>query len=332
MTHDDIEIIGKRVKDMYGTSMGKVIGTTTDIDGSVQSVGVDCGSQGLLQIQYDQLVVQEDVVIFIPKWRLDSQRLIREKQLTIRRLKALIDIVSDNDEMKEDAAVIHDKYKSRMASLDEAEAEIKVRLEARLAELEEQKMSARTLLFDARVQFKSDEITETTFGTVKSCTNEVMERISHETAEISNVKSRITDLDLSMQEMILPPPQDIQESAVSYLEKSYAENQQQQAVQVTLPEAPTEPVAAPPSTADRDAGGEAMSSPVPDLPNDIKASTAFPEPPHEMAAPLPPSPPSPSETAPAATASPQQAEEGKDNGGGDTDDADSDWLARMEAQ
>ncbi|NND87018.1 MAG: hypothetical protein HKM23_06835, partial [Nitrosopumilus sp.] len=55
MTKDDIEIIGKNVKDMYGTFMGKVVGTITDIDGSIQSVGIDCGSQGLQQIQYEQL-------------------------------------------------------------------------------------------------------------------------------------------------------------------------------------------------------------------------------------------------------------------------------------
>ena len=82
MTQDDIDLIGKNVKDMYGTFMGKVVGTITDIDGRIQSVGIDCGSQGLQQIQYEQLVAQGDVVIFIPKWRLDSQRLIREKQLT----------------------------------------------------------------------------------------------------------------------------------------------------------------------------------------------------------------------------------------------------------
>ena len=47
MTNDDIEIIGKNVKDMYGTFMGKVVGTITEIDGSIQSVGIDCGSQGI---------------------------------------------------------------------------------------------------------------------------------------------------------------------------------------------------------------------------------------------------------------------------------------------
>ena len=101
MSNDEIQIIGKKVKDMYGTLVGKVVGTISDIDGSIQTVGIDCGAEGLKQIEFEQLVVQGEVVIFIPKWRLESQRLLREKSLTLRRLKALIEIVSENDEMKE---------------------------------------------------------------------------------------------------------------------------------------------------------------------------------------------------------------------------------------
>ena len=213
MTNDDIEIIGKNVKDMYGTFMGKVIGTITDIDGSIQSVGIDCGSQGLQQIQYEQLVVQGEVVIFIPKWRLDSQRLIREKQLTLRRLKALIDIVSENDDMKADAEIIHEKYKSKLASLNETESEIKAILETRLTELDVQMKSAKMLSFDAKVQYKSNEISDATFETVKSCTTEVIEHVTHETAEIANVKSRIADLELEVQEITAQSTPDIQESA-----------------------------------------------------------------------------------------------------------------------
>jgi len=218
MTHDETEIIGKNVKDMYGTFMGKVAGTLTDIDGSIQSVGIDCGSQGLQQIPYEQLVVQGDAVIFVPKWRLDSQRLIREKQLTLRRLKALIDIVSENDDMKADAEMIHEKYKSKLVLLDETESEIKAKLEARLTELDEQMKSAKMLSFDAKVQFKSNEIPDATFDTVKSCTTEIIEHVTHEISEISNVKSRIADLELEVQEITAPPQPHIQESAVSYLE------------------------------------------------------------------------------------------------------------------
>ena len=238
MTHDDIDIIGKNVKDMYGTFMGKVIGTITDIDGSIQSVGVDCGAQGLQQIAYEQLVVQGSVVIFIPKWRLDSQRLLREKQLTLRRLKALIDIVSENDDMKEDAEIIHEKYKSKLESLDELENQIKSKLNARQAALEEQLKSTKMLLFDAKVQYKSNEISETTFETVKSCATDLIEHVTHESAEISNVKRRIADLDAEVITVTTPPKKEIQESAVSYLGNS----EQEQLVQSILPEAPTDPV------------------------------------------------------------------------------------------
>ena len=270
MTHDETEIIGKNVKDMYGTIMGKVAGTITDIDGSIQSVGIDCGSQGLQQIPYEQLVVQGDAVIFIPKWRLDSQRLIREKGLTLRRLKALIDIVSENDDMKADAEIIHEKYKSKLVSLDETESEIKVKLEARLTELDEQMKSAKMLLFDAKVQFKSNEISDATFDTVKSCTTEVIEHVTHETSEISNVKSRIADLELEVQEITAPPQANIQDSAVSYLETP----EPHQVVQSILPEAPTEliPVSSEPIRAE----------PISELPQEPEVTFAFPEPPEQV--------------------------------------------------
>ncbi len=292
MANDDIEIIGKNVKDMYGTFMGKIIGTITDIDGSIQSIGIDCGSQGLQQIQYEQIVVQDDAVIFIPKWRLDSQRLIREKQLTLRRLKALIDIVSENDHMKADAEIIHEKYKSKLVTLDETESEIKAKLEERMTELEEETKSAKMLLFDAKVQCKSNEISETTFDHVKSCTNEVIERVTHETAEITNVKSRIADLELEVQEITAPPQPNIQESAVSYLETS----EPQQVVQAILPEAPIE------STVQPSEPIKVETHPISESPTPSEASAEFPEPPQQV--------------------TPETPKKDKDN----------DWLARMEVQ
>ena len=51
----------------------------------------------------------------------------------------------------------------------------------------EQIKSAKMLLFDAKVQFKSNEISETTFETVKLCTTEIIEHVTHEQSEILNV-------------------------------------------------------------------------------------------------------------------------------------------------
>src|SRR6476661_9635555 len=119
MSELKLEFVGKQVKDMYGTFMGKVVGIVTDTDGSIESVGVDCGSVGLKQLAYEQLLVQGDYVIYIPRWRLDAQKLLRQKNLTLKRIRALQDIVTENDLTKEDAELIHMKYKNKLHVLEE---------------------------------------------------------------------------------------------------------------------------------------------------------------------------------------------------------------------
>jgi hypothetical protein len=220
MTKNEAVIIGRQVKDMYGTLVGKVLGTLTDIDGSVQTVGVDCGSEGLKQIQYEQLVLQEDIVIYIPKWRLQAQKFLREKGLTLRRINALADIVSENGEMKDDTDVIHNKYKSKLATLDQIESKIKSEFLVRLGEIEDQVKMVKEILFDAKVQIKSEEITEPTFTTIQMHANNILERFSHEKAEIDKVQNRIDDLSLEYNESIENPKQYIQQSAMTYLDSS----------------------------------------------------------------------------------------------------------------
>ena len=220
------DIVGREVKDMYGTLVGKILGTLTDIDGSIQTVGVDCGSEGLKQIQREQLVFQEDVVIYIPKWRLQAQKFLREKGLTIRRINALEDIVSENGQMKDDAEIIHNKYKSKLATLDQIESKIKSEFLVRLGEIEDQVKMVKEILFDAKVQIKSEEITEPTFTTIQMHAKNILERFSHEKTEIENVQKRIDDLTLEHSESIENPKQYIQQSAMTYLDSSTGIQQQ----------------------------------------------------------------------------------------------------------
>ena len=220
MAKDEVAIIGKPVRDMYGTDIGKIIGTLTDIDGSIQTVGVDCGTEGLRQIPFGQFVLQGDVVIHIPNWRLEAQKVLREKGLTLRRIKALMTIVSENDEMKSDAELIHETYKSKLMSLDDAEAKIKTQLLTRLDELDDQAKTAKIILFDGRVQFKSEEISELTFESIQKHCNNLLERLSHEKNEVKNVQRRLDDLSVECIEVIKTPKEMIQESAVSYLDSS----------------------------------------------------------------------------------------------------------------
>lgn len=191
MSELKLEFVGKQVKDMYGTFMGKVVGIITDTDGSIESVGVDCGSAGLKQLPYEQLLVQGDYVIFIPRWRLDAQKLLRQKNLTLQRIRGLQDIVAENDLMKDDAELVYLKYEKRLHDLVDNEKSVNEELQARLNELDTENRSIKTVLFDAKLQFRSNEITEDAYQQISTHTNELIERISIEKSEINSVKMKL---------------------------------------------------------------------------------------------------------------------------------------------
>ena len=81
--------------------------------------------------------------------------------------------------------------------------------------LDEQMKAVKMLVFDAKVQFKSNEISESVFESVKAQTTDLIEHITHENAEISNVQRRIVDLNMEVQQQALEaPPKHLQDSAI----------------------------------------------------------------------------------------------------------------------
>ncbi len=191
MSELKLEFVGKKVKDMYGTYIGKVIGIVTDIEGSIESVSVDCGSTGIKNLPYEQLLVQGDFVIFIPRWRLDAQKLLREKSMTLKRIKALQEIVAENDNMKDDAEFVYLKYEKRLDKLGESTKEIFERLHQRISELDMESKRIKSVLFDAKLQYKSNEIAEDIYQQINLHTNELLDHINLEKTEIKNIMNKL---------------------------------------------------------------------------------------------------------------------------------------------
>lgn len=194
MNDKESSIMGKYVNDMYGSRVGKAIGTTTDIDGTVITVGIDCGYRGLMEIPFEHLVVQEDSIVYVPQWRLDSQKILREKGLIIRRLRALHIILSENDNMKTDSETVRHEYEEKLASINESEYTIKEMLATRISELTEQIKVAKALRFDATIQYKSKEMEESEYNTAKASITDMLERIEYEIGEIKNMQGRLEEL------------------------------------------------------------------------------------------------------------------------------------------
>ena len=191
MSEEKLGFVGKQVKDIYGTFIGRVVGIITEIDGEIETVGIDCGSGGLKQLPYEQLVIQGDYVFFIPKWRLDAQRLLRQKSLTLKRIKALQDIVAENDSMKEDAELVYVKYEKKLVELEGMEKQVNDTLNSRIGELDAEARNIKAVLFDAKLQFRSNEMKEETYQQIKVQTDELIEQINNEKTEIGNVRTKL---------------------------------------------------------------------------------------------------------------------------------------------
>ena len=150
----------------------------------------------------------------------------------------LAEIVSENDEMKQDAEGAYEKYKAKISSLGEEQKSVRAMLETRLEELDREMRMVNMLIFDSRVQLKSNEISRATFESVKTEANSIMEYITNENAEIVNVQRRIEDLDMEVSHAIEPPKPKTQ-YANPYLDS-------EEEIESKLPKAPTDPIGAEP--------------------------------------------------------------------------------------
>ena len=114
--------------------------------------------------------------------------------MTLKRIKALQDIVAENDSMKEDAELVTLKYEKKLAELGEAEKAVMDKLSARIAELDAETKQIKTVLFDAKLQFRSNEMKEETYQQIKVNTDELIEHITNEKTEIGNVRGKLSSL------------------------------------------------------------------------------------------------------------------------------------------
>ncbi len=194
MKDRELPIMGKRIQDMYGALVGKAIGTETDIEGTITAVGIDCGFHGFMMVKFDQLLIQDDTIIYLPRWRLDSQKILREKGIIARRLKALKKILAENSNLQSDGEFIKAGYEEKLASVNEIEDTIKENMENRLSELKRHAKTVKSLLFEATIQHRSEEIDESSYKEAKAGTNTMLEHIEFEISEIEDMQKRLQDL------------------------------------------------------------------------------------------------------------------------------------------
>jgi len=110
----------------------------------------------------------------------------------LKRIKALQEIVADNDNMKDDAELVYLKYEKRLDDLGENTKEIIERLHQRISEIDMESKRIKAVLFDAKLQYKSNEITEDIYQQITTHTNELIDHVNLEKTEINNIINKLS--------------------------------------------------------------------------------------------------------------------------------------------
>jgi hypothetical protein len=104
----------------------------------------------------------------------------------------LQEIVSENDNMKDNAELAYLRYEKRLDKLNENTTDIVERLNQRVSELDGESKRIKAVLFDAKLQYKSNEITEEIYQQISLNTNDLLDHINLEKSEIKNIMNKFT--------------------------------------------------------------------------------------------------------------------------------------------
>ena len=83
------------------------------------------------------------------------------------------------------------KYEKKLVELEGMEKQVNDTLNSRIGELDAEARNIKAVLFDAKLQFRSNEMKEETYQQIKVQTDELIEQINNEKTEIGNVRTKL---------------------------------------------------------------------------------------------------------------------------------------------
>ena len=94
--------------------------------------------------------------------------------------------------MREDVELVYIKYQKRLQDLEDKGKIVLEQLQERLNQIDAESQNIKSVLFDAKLQYRSNEITEETYQQISLSTNDLIEHVNLEKGEINNVISRLS--------------------------------------------------------------------------------------------------------------------------------------------
>ncbi|MEM4475542.1 MAG: CdvA-like protein, partial [Fervidicoccaceae archaeon] len=155
--------VGQKVKDPYGRTVGTLASIYSDFDGRVQAVEMLFGETTFKTIDVGRIMIQSGEVLLLPEWKFAALRLIERLERSGRRAKALEDLYAKGEIPRHAYEEFKAKVSSELEKLKTEAKEVKVVIERRIGELEDQIVQAEKALAALKMSYIAGEIGERSY-------------------------------------------------------------------------------------------------------------------------------------------------------------------------
>ncbi|MEM2339249.1 MAG: CdvA-like protein [Nitrososphaerales archaeon] len=180
-------LIGKPVKDAYGRYVGYVIGMYIDALGQLKAIGVDEGKGSFSEYNSDRILIDNESLIILPNWKIDVDKLKKEKQQTELRTKALEELHNSGEIPRYVYEDLRKQYEDDLKKLQSAYNSLIESLQKRIVELDQQKENLEKFLGRIKVQNKTGEIDERTYKVMSDYILSILEKNYLEKRDIETI-------------------------------------------------------------------------------------------------------------------------------------------------
>jgi hypothetical protein len=189
-----VGLLGKSVEDLYGRHVGVVVGFSLKTNGDVESVGLDQGSGSFSEVKASRLLMHEQALIVIPMWKADVTRIAGETGVLRKRISALRELEGDS---KESGAAsgqygqLRSQYEARVVKIEESSEKLLQEMKGRMEELDQQDETLAKFMVNVNIQFRSGEISDSSFGVISDHCAAMKARNGKEREELTTALSML---------------------------------------------------------------------------------------------------------------------------------------------
>lgn len=153
-------MLGKSVNDVYGRSLGHVIGVTRNQYGEMEGVEVESLGGNVIDIPFKSIILTPKTITVTPEWKLEADEVLGEILTVKKRILALEGLRDKGDVEREIYEELLDAQRSGyLSKLKEAESLVAT-VRAKLDHTNHRLTSLTRHLVNAKLDFQSGQIDE----------------------------------------------------------------------------------------------------------------------------------------------------------------------------